>query len=181
MSAISQPQELPVTQADYEPSASGTYIPGAQTESNGSVVGTYMHPITGSHYTAINNQPMPGNQMLGGLHPQPIHSLQPMGTYHQPVQYGQMDYTYPQQMHGNQMAGYSYSYGYGRELMQNAQYLEQNMSGLSLRGGNAPRDSSYSLSAPSYVPPGKPTKPEDKLFGDLVDISKFKPAKATAG
>lgn len=182
MSAISQPQELQVTRADYGPSANGSYIPGAQTESNGPVVRTYMHPITGSHYAAINNQPMLGNQTLSGLHPQPIHSLQPMGAYHQLVQSGQMNYTYPpQQMHGNQMAGNSYSYGYGQELMQNAQYLEQNMSGLSLRDGNAPRDSSYSLSAPAYVPPGKPTKPEDKLFGDLVDISKFKPAKAIAG
>ncbi|KAH6831162.1 ENTH/VHS/GAT family protein [Perilla frutescens var. hirtella] len=175
VSAISQPQELQVTQSapsDFEPSPSGTYIPGAETHPNAPVVGTYMHPITGSHHTTINNhQPMPGNQMVGGFHPQPIQSLQPMGTYHQPMQSGQTGYMYPQQMHANQMAGYNYGYGYGHEQMQNTQYLEQNMYGLSMRDGS-------SASAPSYVPSGKPMKPEDKLFGDLVDISKFKPAKA---
>ncbi|XP_057775924.1 TOM1-like protein 9 [Salvia miltiorrhiza] len=159
MPAVSQPQESQAVANDFQPSPSGAYIPRPQTESNNPVAGSYMHP---SH---------PGNQMMG--------ALQPMGAYHQPVQSNQMGYAYPQQMHGNQMAGYCYSYGYGYgyspEQMHNAQYLEQNMSGLALRDGGA---SSYSV---PYVPSGKPTKPEDKLFGDLVDISKFKPAKATAG
>ncbi|KAL7150761.1 hypothetical protein ABFS83_05G135000 [Erythranthe nasuta] len=107
-------------------------------------------PITGGHVAATNNQvTMQSNQMMG--------------------------YTYPQQMYGNP---YNYGYGYGynnqSEQYQNGQFLEQNMSGLSV-GGN--RNSSYSVP----VGPGKPSKPEDKLFGDLVDISKFKPAKNTSG
>lgn len=123
MSAISQPQELRITQVDFQPSPSGPYVP----------------------------------------------------AYHQPIQSGQVAYTYPQQMHGDQIAGYGYNYGYAPEPMQNAQYLGQDFSGLSVR------DSSYPVSAPQYVPSGRPMKAEDKLFGDLVDISKFKPGKATAG
>ncbi|KAL1562221.1 TOM1-like protein 9 [Salvia divinorum] len=159
MSAISQPQESQVTQAaanGFQPSPSGAYIPRPETESNNPVVRPHMYP---SHL---------GNQMMGGM--------QPTGVYHQPMQSDQMGYAYPQQMHGNQMA--SYGYGYSPEQMHNAQYPEQNMSGLSLRGSGA---ASYSASALSYVPSGKPMKPEDKLFKDLVDTTIFKPATATAG
>ncbi|KAL1557353.1 TOM1-like protein 9 isoform X2 [Salvia divinorum] len=161
MSAISQPQESQVAANSFQPSPSGTYIPQPETKSNTpDVVGSYMHP---SHF---------GNQMMETMQ-------QPMGAYHQPTQAGQMGYVYPQQMHGNQMAGYGYAHGYSPEQMQPAQYLEQNMSGLSMRDGGA--SSSHSASVQSYVPSGKPMKPDDKLFGDLVDITKFKPAKATSG
>ncbi|KAL8054309.1 hypothetical protein ABFX02_05G129000 [Erythranthe guttata] len=102
--------------------------------------------LVGGHVAATNNQvTMQSNQMMG--------------------------YTYPQQMYGNP---YNYGYNNQSEQYQNGQFLEQNMSGLSV-GGN--RNSSYSVP----VGPGKPSKPEDKLFGDLVDISKFKPAKNTSG
>ncbi|XP_042067913.1 TOM1-like protein 9 isoform X1 [Salvia splendens] len=161
MSAISQPQESQVAANGFQPSPSGAYIPQPETKSNiREVVGPYMYP---SHFS---------NQMMGAMQ-------QPIGAYHQPMQADQMGYAYPQHMHNNQMAGYGYAYGYSPEQMHNAQYLEQNMSGLSMRDGGA--SSSYSASVPSYMPSGKPTKPEDKLFGDLVDITKFKPAKARAG
>ncbi|KAI3454076.1 hypothetical protein Pfo_010739 [Paulownia fortunei] len=182
-SAISQPPQLQVTQvvaSHSQPSPSGTYLPGLQTMTNDQVVGMYTQPIPGSH-PSINNQATQSNQMVGGSHPQSYQSLQPMGMYPQPTQSGQMAYMYPQQMYANQLAGYGYGYGYGQGQQQNAQFLEQSMSGLSVRDDSALRNSSYSVSRPSYVPPGKPSKPEDKLFGDLVDISKFKPAKNTPG
>ncbi|XP_042062674.1 TOM1-like protein 9 [Salvia splendens] len=159
ISAISQPQESQVTQAaanGFQPLPSGAYIPRPETESNNPVVRPYIYS---SHLS---------NQMMGGM--------QPMGVYHQPMQIDHMGYTYPQQMYNNQMA--SYGYGYSPEQMHNAQYLEQNMSGLSLRDSSA---ASYNASALAYVPSGKPMKPEDKLFKDLVDITIYKPAKATVG
>ncbi|PIM97732.1 hypothetical protein CDL12_29799 [Handroanthus impetiginosus] len=152
-SAISQPQQLQGTQvavSQSQPSLSGTYLHGSQTITNNQQFGMY-------------NQAVPSNQM---------------GMYPQPMQSGQMGYIYPQQMYTNQMAGYGYGYGYGQGHQQNPQFLEQSMSGLSIRDESALRNSS---SAPSLIPSGKPTKPEDKLFGDLVDISKFKPANTTPG
>lgn len=101
-----------------------------------------------------------------------------LAAYSQPTGSGQAAYMYPQQMYGNQMGGYGYGYGYGYSQgeHQNGQFLEQRMSGLSVRDDGALRNSSYSVPVPS----GRPSKPEDKLFGDLVDISKFKP-KTTPG
>ena len=113
------------------------------------------------------------NNQLVGPHPQPIRGGQSMGVYPQQ----QVHFMYPQQMYGNQMAGYGYGYG----QQQNPQFLDQKMSGLSIRDDSALRNPSYQPSIPSYVPSEKPSKPEDKLFGDLVDIAKFKPTKTTPG
>ncbi|KAL0327548.1 UNVERIFIED_CONTAM: TOM1-like protein 9 [Sesamum angustifolium] len=174
-SALSQPQELQVTQvaaSSSQPSSpSDTFLPGSQTMTNNQVVGMHMQPITGDHLQAINNQMPRGS------------NSQPMGMPPQPMQSGQMVYMYPQQMYSNQMAayGYGYGYGYGQGQQQNAQFLEQSMSGLSMREDISRRNSTNSVSTTSYVPSGKPSKPEDKLFGDLVDISKFKPGKTTPG
>ncbi|KAL0323837.1 UNVERIFIED_CONTAM: TOM1-like protein 9 [Sesamum calycinum] len=167
--AVTLPQQMQVTQVEVgsnQPSPSGTYFPGLQNVVNDQVVGVY----NGGHLTAINNQVMPSNQM-GGLHPHPV------VMYPQPMQSGPIGYMYPQQMYGAQMAGYGYGYGYGQVPQQNAQFLQQSMYGLSVRDDTGLRNSSYSVSTSSYVPAGKPSKPEDKLFGDLVDISKFKAAK----
>ena len=151
MSAISQPQESQVAANGFQPSPSGAYIPQPETKSN-------IPEVVGPYMYPSHLS----NQMMGAMQ-------QPMGAYHQPMQADQMGYAYPQHMHDNQMAGYGYAY-----------CLEQNMSGLSMRDGVA-SSSSYSASALSHVPSGKLKKPEDKLFGDLVDITKFKPAKARAG
>ncbi|KAK4422278.1 TOM1-like protein 9 [Sesamum alatum] len=177
-SALSQPRELQGTQvaaSSSQPSSpSGTFLPGSQTMTNDQVVGMHMQPITGGHLPAVNNQAMQSNQMS---------NPQPMGMLPQPMQSGQMVYMYPQQMYNNQMAayGYGYGYGYGQGQPQNAQFLEQSMSGLSVRDDSSRRNSTNSVSIPSYIPSGKPSKPEDRLFGDLVDISKFKPGKTTPG
>lgn len=177
--SVNQPQQMQIAQVatQAQPSPSGQYLPGSPTVANQQVGGMYMQPVAGGHLTA--NHAMLNNQMAA-MHPQPIQSPLPMGVmYPQPMQSGQMGYMYPQQMYGNQMAGYGYGYGYGQAQPQNAQFIQQNMSGLSLRDDSALRNSSYPLSTSSYIPSGKPSKPEDKLFGDLVDISKFKPVKTT--
>lgn len=130
-----------------------------------------------------NNQGIQSNHQQMGVYPQQMQSNhQQMGVYPQQMQSGQMGY-YPQQMYNNnQMAGYGYGYGYGQQP-QNAQFIEQRMSGMTFRDDGALRNSSYqpTTTTSSYVPSGKPSKPEDKLFGDLVDISKFKPTKTAPG
>ncbi|KAG8375568.1 hypothetical protein BUALT_Bualt10G0114100 [Buddleja alternifolia] len=157
--AISQPQ---LQNLHTPPLQSGTYLPGSQYMANDQAVGMYMQQ------PSINNHSMHSNGMVG-QHP---HA---MGMYPQPMQSGQMGYIYPQQMYNQQMTGYGYGYGYAQGgQQQNAQFLQQSMSGLSVRDDGALRSSS----TPSYVPSGKPSKPEDKLFGDLVDMSKFKPGRA---
>ncbi|TQE02621.1 hypothetical protein C1H46_011777 [Malus baccata] len=53
---------------------------------------------------------------------------------------------------------------------------------VSAPGGFHPQGpQSDQVSAPSYVPPSRPSRPEDKLFGDLVDFAKLKPTKPTSG
>jgi hypothetical protein len=159
--------------------------PPAATDNN--------HQLPGPTY---NQVPQPVNYQAPNMYPQqpiPGSHLSPMqgvGQFQQPVQSGQVPYMYPppQQMYGNQMPGYGYGYGPGdgygygsgygygqqqqQQQQQNTQFIQQSMSGLSV---NTPYQSG---TTPSYVPPsGKPSKPEDKLFGDLVDINKFKHAK----
>lgn len=130
-----------------------------------------------------NNQGIQSNHQQMGVYPQQMQSNhQQIGVYPQQMQSGQMGY-YPQQMYNNnQMGGYGYGYGYGQQP-QNAQFIEQRMSGMTFRDDGALRNSSYqpTTTTTSYVPSGKPSKPEDKLFGDLVDISKFKPTKTAPG
>ncbi|XP_073129452.1 TOM1-like protein 9 isoform X2 [Henckelia pumila] len=170
-SAINHPQQMQLTNVATHPQPlhNGIYIPGSPTM-----------PITGGPFSVMNGFPVQ-NQIL----PQPVQNQLPVGMYPPPLQSGQMTYVYSQQTYGDPTVPYGYSYGYGYGYVQgpqpNAQLLEQNMSGLSMRDDNALGTSSYPVSTPSYVPPGKPNKPEDKLFGDLVDITKFKPAKSTPG
>lgn len=147
-----------------------------QPMGNNQATSMYPQPVNGGNLSGFNNQNMMPNQM-GGFYPQQIQGGQLMGMHPQQMQYGQMGYMQPQQMYNNQMPGYGqptgYGYGYGQQ--QNNQFLEQRMSGLSVRDNGALSSSAYQTT--SYVPSGKPSKPEDKLFGDLVDITKFKPAK----
>lgn len=149
-----------------------------QPMGNNQGTGMYAPPINGGNLPGFNNQNMMPNQMAG-FYPQQMQGGQSMAMHPQQMQYGQMGYMQPQQMY-NQMPGYGqptgYGYGYGYGQQQNNQFLEQKMSGLSVRDNGGLSSSTYQ-SASSYVPSGKPSKPEDKLFGDLVDITKFKPAK----
>nr|XP_016434799.1 PREDICTED: uncharacterized protein LOC107761140 isoform X2 [Nicotiana tabacum] len=135
--------------------------------------GMYAHPGTAGQPAIMSNQAMQGNQMEG-MYPQQFQGGQPGSLFPQQMPSGHMAYMYSQQMYANQMA----SYGYGNAQQQNTQFLNQGMSGLSVRDNGVLNNSSYPVSAPSYVPSGKPSKPQDKLFGDLVDLSKFKPANA---
>ncbi|XVE53721.1 hypothetical protein DITRI_Ditri03aG0025200 [Diplodiscus trichospermus] len=144
---------------------------GSQQMGNDQVVGMYIQPIRTGHFSAINHQPVQGNQ-FAGFHPQPVQGAQYMGMLPQQMPAGQMaPVMYPQQMYGNQMG----AYGYGQQ-----QYLDQQMYGLSIRDDDGLRNSSYPLSTSSYFPP-RPSKPEDKLFGDLVDMAKVKSTKTTPG
>ncbi|CAM8919666.1 unnamed protein product [Rhodiola kirilowii] len=115
-----------------------------------------------------------GNGMYTHLASQSFQNNQYIGMQPQQMPPGQM---YPQQMYGYQMQGY----GYGQQ--QDPRLLQQQMSGLSMTSNNGSSMTNYypTSSAASYSSASKPKKPEDKLFGDLVDISKFKSAKSTAG
>ncbi|CAH8360709.1 unnamed protein product [Eruca vesicaria subsp. sativa] len=124
-------------------------------------------------------QPMPNqaNQALGqGYPPQQQQQQQMMMAQYYAQQQQQ------QQAYGNQMGG-GYGYGYNQQQQQqgSSPYLDQQMHGMSIRDQGSHQAPPPSSS--SYLPPMKPkNKPEDKLFGDLVDISKFKPGtKPTSG
>lgn len=163
------PQPMQGSQAvvtHAQPAPSGLHPQAPYPMGNEQAMGMYMQPVAGGHLPMLNNQVVPTNQMVG-LPPQPIQGGPYMGMVHQPMQVGQMAYMYPQQMYGSQVA----AYGYGQ---QGAQYLDQRMYGLSVQDDSSLRNSSYQVSTSSYVPPMKPSKPEDKLFGDLVNMAKVK-------
>ncbi|KAE8718878.1 branched-chain-amino-acid aminotransferase-like protein 3 [Hibiscus syriacus] len=184
--------------------ADSSPLAGAQHMGSDQMASMYMQPTTADHLPTINNHVAPVNQ-FAGYHPQPIQrapqymgmlpqqmpagqmgSMYPGSMYPQQMPAGQMGSMYPQQMaagqmgsmypqqqmYGNQMG----AYGYGQQP-----YLDQQMYGLSIRDDNALRNSSYQLPTSSYTPPSKPSKPEDKLFGDLVNMAKTKPTKPTPG
>uniref|UniRef100_A0A1J3FKI5 TOM1-like protein 2 n=1 Tax=Noccaea caerulescens TaxID=107243 RepID=A0A1J3FKI5_NOCCA len=137
-------------------------------------------PQTGQ---AVNNspypymqQPMPNqpNQAPGQGYPPQQQQMMMAQFYAQQQQQQQQQ----QQAYGNQMGGYGYGYN---QQQQGSPYVDQQMYGLSIRDQTSHQVPSSSSST-SYLPPMKPkNKPEDKLFGDLVDISKFKPTKPTSG
>ncbi|KAL1353098.1 hypothetical protein HN51_017029 [Arachis hypogaea] len=145
---------------------------GPQTMGNGQVAGIYMQPTANSYTPAINNHVGQHNQF--GMHPQHIQGVAGPymgGMMPNQMQAGPVASMYPQQMYGNQFMGY----GYGQQ--QGVPYIEHQMYGLSVRDDGGLR-SSYQSSTTSYAPSGKPSKPEDKLFGDLVDMAKVKPKPA---
>ncbi|KAL1552420.1 TOM1-like protein 9 isoform X2 [Salvia divinorum] len=176
--AANQPQQMQATQGvvnHAQPSSSGAYVTGPQPMAHDqAALGVY----NGGQFTAMQS-----NQMQG-LHPHPMQNpQQPSVMYPQQMQpTTQMGYMYhPQQMYNHQMpAGYGYGYGYGQgqgqNQMQNAYFAQQTISAMSVRD-----DSGLRNPASNILPSGRPARPEDKLFGDLVDISKFKPGKTTPG
>ncbi|KAJ7958580.1 target of Myb protein 1-like [Quillaja saponaria] len=168
-------QPLQLTQVVMTRVQDGAYPQGPQSTPNNQVGGMYVQPITNGQFSAIRSQVGQSNQLA--LPSQPFQGGPGpyMGMIPQQIQAGPVASMYPQQMYGNQFMGY----GYGQQ--QGAQYLDQRMYGLSLRDDNGLRNSyQVSTSSSSYVPPMKPSKPEDKLFGDLVDMAKVKP-KPTPG
>lgn len=140
----------------------------------------YMPQAAGTaHYAGMNSHPViqQPNQMFA-FQPQPVQGGPYMGMVPQQMPGAQMPYMYPHPMYNGQLA----AYGYGQA---GAQYLDQRMYGLSVRddsglGNPASYNLSSSSSASSYLPPMKqPSKREDKLFGDLVNMAKVKSAKPT--
>ncbi|KAF8393383.1 hypothetical protein HHK36_021626 [Tetracentron sinense] len=165
------PQPMQVSQFVLTHSQPAQNSMHPQPLGNNQVAGMYIQPITSGQLSAIHNQTIHNNQLVG--HHQLIQGGQMMGMLPQPMQVGHLGSIHQQQMYSNQFAGY----GYGQR--QEAQFIEQRMYGLSQRDDNASRNSSYQVSTSSYLPPSKPSKPEDKLFGDLVDMARLKPDKHT--
>ncbi|XP_050366415.1 TOM1-like protein 9 [Argentina anserina] len=94
------------------------------------------------------------------------------GQYYQ-QQHQQAQYLQQQQLHAQ------YYHQQQQQQQQQAHYLQQQMHGMSVND-NGMRNA-YQAPTSSYNPPSRPAKPEDKLFGDLVDFAKLKPSKPTAG
>uniref|UniRef100_A0A0D9WQM3 VHS domain-containing protein n=1 Tax=Leersia perrieri TaxID=77586 RepID=A0A0D9WQM3_9ORYZ len=123
-------------------------------------------------------QTQPIHTQYGGMYP-PIQGNQPAGMYPQQMA---GDF-YQQQMYGGQMAGYGYGQQTGGYYAPNAAYgyaganeLSQRMNGLAVQD-----NSLYGTSASSsFQQPMRPSRPEDSLFGDLVNIAKTKPSKTAA-
>ncbi|KAK8535267.1 hypothetical protein V6N13_081407 [Hibiscus sabdariffa] len=150
----------------------GNQFAGYQPQSiQGQYMGMLPQQMPAGQMSSMYPQQMPAGQM-GSMYPQQMPAGQMGSMYPQQMPAGQMGSMYPQQMYGNQMG----AYGYGQQP-----YLDQQMYGLSIRDDNALRNSSYQVPTSSYVPPSKPSKPEDKLFGDLVNMAKTKPTKPTPG
>ncbi|CAK8570228.1 unnamed protein product [Lathyrus sativus] len=149
-----------------------THVQGAanhqmpQAMGYGQAGGMYI-PNVNNHMSANNNH-FGSNQL--GMHPQHMQggAGHYMGMASHQMQGGPAVSMYPQQMYGNQFVGY----GYGQQQQQHGvPYIEQQMHGMSVRDDSYLRNSNQV----SNVPSGKPSKPEDKLFGDLVNMAKVKP------
>ncbi|XP_004501181.1 TOM1-like protein 9 [Cicer arietinum] len=172
------PQPLQLTQMVMTHVQTAALPQGPQATGYDQAAGMYMQPNAG-HISTINNQAQ-SNQL--SLQPQYIQGVAGpyMGMVPPQMQNGPVASVYPQHMYGNQyMGGYGYGQQQQQQQQQGLQYVEQQMYGLSVRDDNALRNS-YQVSGASYAPSGKPSKPEDKLFGDLVDMAKVKP-KSTPG
>ncbi|KAK8706772.1 hypothetical protein V6N13_057848 [Hibiscus sabdariffa] len=167
-------QALPPPPWELQP-ADSSPVPDAQYPQ--SMVGLYIQPITTGNFSTINNnRAMQGNQ-FASFDPQQIHGAEYMVAMvpHQ-MPGGQMaPYNrQAQQMYGNPQMGALPVYG-------QQQYLDQQMHGLSIRDGNGLSNSPYQVSSSSYAPPGEPSKPEEMMFGDLVDMAKVKATTNTPG
>ncbi|KAL6216463.1 hypothetical protein ACLB2K_009686 [Fragaria x ananassa] len=127
-------------------------------------------PSQASNMSSTYPQQMYGNQMVPYGYDQQqqqqqqyLQQQQQQGQYFQ--QHQQAQYLQQQQLHAQY---------YHQQQQQQAQYLQQQMHGLSVNN-NGMRNSYQAPTSSSYVPPSRPAKPEDKLFGDLVDFAKLKP------
>ncbi|KAL6627005.1 hypothetical protein ACP70R_030731 [Stipagrostis hirtigluma subsp. patula] len=175
---------VPQTQPMYN-NQPGAMLPQGMQPSQPGV--TQMQPGYGSLPPAS----MPGMQ-FGSMQPPQMFASQPM----QPVmmypqqmpgaQYGAMP---QQQMYGGRLAGYMqhpavaaahyYSQGQASYGYPGTNDLSQRIYGLSVQDNSSymgtGMSSSYQTTpspAPSSGQPMRPTKPEDKLFGDLLSIAK---------
>ncbi|XP_038898084.1 TOM1-like protein 9 isoform X2 [Benincasa hispida] len=153
------PHPMKVTQVVFTHVQNGLYPQGLQPIANNQVVGVYIQPIVGSQISALNSQFTISNQLDSATR-----------TFDGGPYGAMLSQQYPLQMFGNQFSGY------GHIQPQGAQYLEQRMY---ISNDNGITNSSYQISALSSMTPNRPSKPEDNLFGDLVDLAKFKSMKPT--
>lgn len=160
------PHSMKVTQVVFTHVQNGPYPQAPQPIANHQIVGVYIQPILGSQISALNSQFSLSNQLDSA--PQTFDG----GPYGAMLsrQTRQMETVYPLQMFGNQFSGY------GHIQPQATQYLEQH---TYISDDNGIRNSSYQISALSNMSPNRASKPEDNLFGDLVDLAKFKSMKPT--
>ncbi|PIA42666.1 hypothetical protein AQUCO_02000247v1 [Aquilegia coerulea] len=195
MQSFTQPQPLGNNQMM---GMYGQQMPMHNQPNNNQLVSMHHHPIQGGQMMAMHPQQMNGGQyapmlpqqMNGGQYapmlPQQMNGGQYAPMLPQQMNGGQYAPMFPQQMNGGQFApmhhqpmpgnqGGGYMYGQRPQT----QFLEQRMQGLTVQDNSAFRNSSYPMS--TYQHPSKPAKVEDKFFGDLVDMSKFKPKTSAPG
>lgn len=163
---------------------------GNQMAMQPGMAGTHMQPGFGNQFGSVPPpNSMPGMPYAGMQSPQMQQAVMMYPQQMPGAQYGVM--AQQQQMYGNRLAGYMqhpavaaahyYSQGtattYGGYPGTND--LSQKMYGLSMQGNNSymGMNSSYQSQtsnspSPSMGQPIKPTKQEDKLFGDLLSIAK---------
>lgn len=151
--------------------------------------GIHPWPIQSSHLGRMHPGLIQNNQQMGML-TLPMQSNQVGGLYSQPIQGGQFAGMQQQPVQGVLLIGC----GYGQQPAtqyydQRAPYpcvspnqISQRMYGLSLKDNNNYMNmtSSYHIptSSTSYSQQSdRPSKPEDKLFGDLVNLAKSKQNK----
>ncbi|KAK1312658.1 hypothetical protein QJS10_CPA07g00768 [Acorus calamus] len=163
--------------------------PSAVPTQSGQMAGMYSQPIQGGQMVPNTYpQPFQGGQMVPNIYPQPFQGGQVNMYPQQPMHGGGMMNMYPQQMQGGQMmmmGGYSQGmyggqfggYPYNQQLQQ-AQFIDQR-SGYAYAGQSDISQRMSGLSVTSYATtqPMRPSKPEDKLFGDLVNMAKTKSSK----
>ncbi|XP_077210938.1 TOM1-like protein 8 isoform X2 [Tasmannia lanceolata] len=144
-----------------------------QPMQSGQLTGAHYPPMQSDQFMGTNPPPIQSGQ-LPGMHSQLLQSNHlATGMYTQPMQ-SQLEGMYPQSMQNNGFGGY----GYGVP----PQFFEQRMYGLSMQDNNRYMSTSYQMpTTSSYIQPNKPSKPEDKLFGDLVDMAKTKPNGSKVG
>ncbi|XP_020100044.1 myb-like protein AA isoform X2 [Ananas comosus] len=179
-----------------------------QPMTSGQVAGMQLQPVPPSQFGAPQpQQPMQSTQFVhpgqfGAPQPQ---QLMPTTQFVQPGQFGapqpqqpmpNTQFVQQQPMYGGQLMAYGFSqqqqaqfYNQGMTPMYpyaNPNELSQRMYGLSMQENNglySGMSSSYQASASSFgslqQSKNKPQKPEDKLFGDLVNMAKSKQNKPT--
>ncbi|XP_010541654.1 PREDICTED: TOM1-like protein 2 [Tarenaya hassleriana] len=135
------------------------------------VVVTHTQPVgypQGPPQSPTAANPFPGTfiQPMAGCHMSPFHNPSYNG-YYSP----QMNYNH-NAMYQNQMVGYSQPQQYLMEQQMYGMSLEENVNNSNNSSNPYQVSSSSDLNFPPMKP--NPNKPQDKLFGDLVDISKFK-------
>ncbi|WZY74103.1 hypothetical protein YC2023_006343 [Brassica napus] len=183
------------------PSSSPHYSPTHPMQVTQVVITTHTHqplgynPQGGSPH-AFNNNPQGGspyainnNNNMFGMLPPPMTGghMQPLGHHNPAAMYGGYggQPQPPQQYFGEQQMYGGYG---GQPQLSQEQLVEQQMYGMSLQDNGASNANPYQVSShPSGLnyqqPMMKPVnkKPEDKLFGDLVELSKSKKPTERAG